>query len=80
MFVDIYCIIVYFKLMVLYQLFSIDKKKAKDSLIISFMYIFNSSDSRYLDNLVKLYQPMTTLFGVFYAHLLLSKGKKLIDF
>lgn len=80
MFVDIYCIIVYFKLMVLYQLFSIDKKKTKDYLIISFMYFFNSSDSRYLDSLVKLYQPMASLFGVFYAHLLLSKGKQLIDF
>lgn len=78
MFVDIYFIIVYFKLIVLYQLFSIDKKN-KHYLIISFMYIFDSSDSRYLDNLdqnvivVKLYQTMTTLSGVFYGHLLLSK-------
>lgn len=52
-------------------------KKPKDYLNLSFMYIFNSPDSRYLDNLdqnvsvVKLSQIMTTLFGVFYAHLLL---------
>lgn len=77
MHVDIYCIIVYFQLMILYHLFSNDKKKTKDYLNLSFMYIFNSSESRYLDNfdqnvsVVKLYQTMTTLFGVFYAHLLL---------
>lgn len=61
-------------------------KKPKDYLNLSFMYILNSPDSRYLDNLdqnvsvVKLYQTMTTLYGVFYAHLLLLKGKKIIDF
>lgn len=71
--------------MILYQIFLIDKKETKTILSYLICTFLIAPTQDILDNLdrhvsmVKLYQRKTTLLES-YAHLLLSKGKKLIDF